>query len=348
MTDNRARALGQWLADHPHLPTTADPVILVRAVFADYVGGLGHARLCVDQTFKPDARPWLGVEQAELNPACYPAAELAMVFATKYREETQARIAAVIEALRPGGTLVVTAANDLGAASLERQTRAVLGSVQSMSKHKCRVFFGQKQEACLDQAMLQTWRDQGLPRPVAASGLLACPGVFSYRSIDPGSRWLADHLPTTLSGRGADFACGYGYLSQQVLSRSTGLTEWHLFDAERTALDLAAVNLSTVTTAAERHYHWSDLTVPENFIRTHPSYFDCIVMNPPFHTGQKAEPQLGQALIRTAAFSLRPHGWLYLVANRQLPYESTLTQLGLRCECLAEARGYKIIRAQKS
>ena len=53
--------------------------------------------------------------------------------------------------------------------------------------------------------------------------------------------------------------------------------------------------------------------------------YDSIVMNPPFHASRRAEPEIGQAMIGAAAKALKRGGRLFMVANRQLPYEQTLT-----------------------
>ena len=47
-------------------------------------------------------------------------------------------------------------------------------------------------------------------------------------------------------------------------------------------------------------------------------------MNPPFHRGRAAEPEIGAGMIRAAAKALKPGGRLFMVANRQLPYETVL------------------------
>ena len=47
-------------------------------------------------------------------------------------------------------------------------------------------------------------------------------------------------------------------------------------------------------------------------------------MNPPFHQGRAAEPQIGQAFVSAAARILSPSGGLWMVANRHLPYEAEL------------------------
>jgi 16S rRNA (guanine1207-N2)-methyltransferase len=53
---------------------------------------------------------------------------------------------------------------------------------------------------------------------------------------------------------------------------------------------------------------------------------DGVVMNPPFHSGRAADPDLGRAFIAAAAGMLTAQGRLWMVANRHLPYEATLTQ----------------------
>jgi len=70
-------------------------------------------------------------------------------------------------------------------------------------------------------------------------------------------------------------------------------------------------------------------------------------MNPPFHQSRKAEPDLGAAFIHAASKSLRRSGSLYMVANRQLPYESALNaDFGQWAEIATTPR-YKIIHAKK-
>src|SRR5690606_39356015 len=55
--------------------------------------------------------------------------------------------------------------------------------------------------------------------------------------------------------------------------------------------------------------------------------YDFIVMNPPFHQGREAEPDMGRRIIKAAAVALKPGGRLLMVANRQLPYERTLAEV---------------------
>jgi hypothetical protein len=75
--------------------------------------------------------------------------------------------------------------------------------------------------------------------------------------------------------------------------------------------------------------------------------YDVIVMNPPFHTGQSTDVDLGRAFLKVAAASLKRGGKLLLVANRQLPYEAVLVVSGLAWRKVAEDKTYKILFADK-
>ena len=68
-------------------------------------------------------------------------------------------------------------------------------------------------------------------------------------------------------------------------------------------------------------------------------------MNPPFHQGRKADPDLGRAFIDAAARALKPKGALWLVANRHLPYESHLGQRFANVSEVAGTPKFKILHA---
>ena len=70
-------------------------------------------------------------------------------------------------------------------------------------------------------------------------------------------------------------------------------------------------------------------------------------MNPPFHSAQATDIDLGRAFLKTAAAALKRRGKLLLVANRQLPYEAVLEANGLTWRKIAEDKTYKILFADK-
>ena len=159
-----------------------------------------------------------------------------------------------------------------------------------------------------------TFDDWLAPEPAPVEGFVTAPGVFSADGIDPASRLLGDSLPADLGRRVVDLGAGWGYLAAQVLERSR-VERLDLVEADHAALDCARRNV----TDPRAHFHWADARSWAGVERV-----DCVVMNPPFHSGRAADAGLGRAFIQSAARLLSPSGQLWMVANRHLPYESAL------------------------
>lgn len=285
-----------------------------------------------EQSFRPD---YLRLKQAGRSVAARikdGTYDLGLVLLTKHKEENFANIARGWALLARGGTLVCAGANDDGAASLEKHVAKTFGLEDSLSKFHCRVFWSTRG----DKSPPEYWRKLALLQPVGDGSWMSQPGIFSWDRIDDGSALLATYLPDDLSGHLADFGCGWGYLSREVLSRSRGVRKIDLIDAEHRALEAARANLPDVRAS----FHWLDLTAEPA-----PAIYDAIVCNPPFHAGRAAEPALGQGVISAAARSLRPGGRLYLVANRGLPYEPLLKANFASFETLADNNKFRVSRA---
>ena len=148
----------------------------------------------------------------------------------------------------------------------------------------------------------------------AAPGFVTRPGVFSADGPDPASVALAAHLPDKLPTRMVDLGAGWGWLSAQVLAHP-GVEVLHLVEADAVALDCARRNV----TDPRARFHWADAL---DFRLSEP--VNGVVMNPPFHDGGTEDRTLGQSFIRQAADMLKPGGFLWLTANRHLPYEEVL------------------------
>lgn len=168
-------------------------------------------------------------------------------------------------------------------------------------------------------------------------GFVTLPGVFSADGIDPASQLLAESLPVKLSGHLADLGAGWGYLSQSILSRSA-IKSVTLVEADHAALACARKNV--LDPRAE--FEWADVTTWKTSRR-----LDAVVMNPPFHTGRTADPSLGQAFIASAARNLAPSGQLWMVANRHLPYETTLAQFFTDVKEHAGDNRFKVLLATR-
>ncbi|MEP2533711.1 methyltransferase [Shimia sp.] len=163
------------------------------------------------------------------------------------------------------------------------------------------------------------------------------PGVFSADGIDPASQALAAALPAKLGRVVADLGAGWGYLSSKILENEN-VRDVHLVEADHVALDCARRNV----TDARAQFHWADATQWVLKERV-----DTVVMNPPFHTGRKAEPGLGVEFIQSAARILTPSGHLWMVANRHLPYETTLQACFAKVDEVAGDNRFKVLHAQR-
>jgi 16S rRNA (guanine1207-N2)-methyltransferase len=170
-----------------------------------------------------------------------------------------------------------------------------------------------------------------------AEGFVTAAGVFSADGVDPASQLLAGSLPEKLGARVVDLGAGWGYLAAQVLTRGTVKT-LDLVEADHVALDCARQNI----TDPRARFHWADATTwkPETAV-------DAVVMNPPFHSGRAADPDIGRAFIAAAAGMLTPQGRLWMVANRHLPYEATLVQQFTEVSEIAGDNRFKILAAAR-
>ncbi|TAE78162.1 MAG: class I SAM-dependent methyltransferase [Verrucomicrobia bacterium] len=289
--------------------------------------------LCGWQASKPLADLWqkAGHRLCERPSGSWP---VVLLLPGKSRDEALAALALGYDLLEVGGTLVVAAANLAGAQRLEKDLAAAAGPVCSSSKHKCRVFHATKHPDWNPQ-VLATWRELGARRQI--DGFTVEAGIFSADHIDPGSALLAAHLPNNLRGRVADLGAGWGFLARACLDRNPTLKEIHLFEADSRALDCARENLPEDLF----RFHWHDVTTGLD------DKFEAVVMNPPFHSGQATDIGLGLGFLRSAAASLRMGGRIFLVANRQLPYEAELDALGLTWRKVVEDSTYKLLFAER-
>ena len=260
---------------------------------------------------------------------------LVLVHVSRSRSETLGLIALAFRHAEPGAMIVVDGAKTDGIETALKHCRALFTPGGTISKAHGKTFWIRRPDIL--PAVLAQWEAALVPAE-NVDGYLTAPGMFSADRIDPASALLAVHLDDRLAGRVADFGAGWGFLSNFVLFARGGVTALDLYEANKAALDAARLNV----TDPRASFYWADvLTTP---IETR---YDAVICNPPFHQGRAAEPALGQAFISRAADILTPQGRLWLVANRQMPYEAHLAALFAEVRVLEETRHYKAILASR-
>lgn len=250
--------------------------------------------------------------------------------------ETQYLMARALDTLEQGGTFFCAAANDAGGGRLEKLfAEAGLENIQSASKNKARVVWAQKNK----ELNVAAWKKSGEPQKVCDGTFWSQAGIFGWDKIDAGSALLAKHVKE-LQGHGADFGCGYGFLSDFVL-KNFSVKSLTCIDADYRAVQMCEKNLEGYD--IKKKFLWDDLTKASKYL----SNLDFIVMNPPFHEGKSVDTDIGLAFIDTASRALHKGGHLWIVANSRLPYEETLEKLFFKTEKVFQGGGFKIFNATK-
>ncbi|MEM7473298.1 MAG: class I SAM-dependent methyltransferase [Pseudomonadota bacterium] len=236
-------------------------------------------------------------------------------------------IAEAVERVRPGGLVAIDGDKTNGIESIAKELKRHFESVHSYSKAHGKLIWIMRP---IDIPDLSAWRDITYLFP---NGWTTRAGVFSADGPDAGSKALAEALPP-LKGRIADLGAGWGYLMAEVL-KSDGVTELVGIEADHHAVTCAQHNIRD----PRAKILWDDaLAVTE-------VGFDIVVTNPPFHTSRKPDPALGIAFIEKAATMLAPKGQLWMVANRNLPYEAALEAHFRKSNIIAQGGGFKVIHA---
>ena len=248
--------------------------------------------------------------------------------------ERRFTLAHVLRALAPGGRLTALAPKDRGGARLGKELAAFGCAVDETARAHHRFCSTQRpaKPTGLDEAIAA-----GGPQIAPLLGLWSQPGIFSWDRPDAGSALLIAHLPQ-LAGAGADFGCGVGLLARAVLE-SDAVDRLHLIDIDRRAVAAAERNIADPRAT----FAWQDLRVDGVAAGS----LDFAIMNPPFHDSGAEDRSLGEIFIRQAAAALKPKGVCWLVANRHLPYEATLTKLFPRARQVVQQDGYKIYEARR-
>lgn len=311
------------------LPETGE-ILVLRPRGTDSLAMLPKARLTVVQGMRPDYEAFIA-RGYKVFPRIPQDTRFSAVIVCvpRAKDEARALLADAAASLAPHGMIVVDGQKTDGIDSLLRDLRTRFSLTEPVAKAHGKLFsFRPEDDLMLD------WRAR--PRRIDG-GWITMPGVFSADGPDAGSALLAAALPEKLPARMVDLGAGWGFLSRHILARP-GVKELHLVEAEAGALDCARQNI----TDARAQYHWADATTFKL-----DRGVDAVVCNPPFHIGREADAGIGVAFLQAAARLLAPHGTLWLVANRHLPYDRPLATLFREVEDIGGDARFRLTRAAR-
>nr|WP_216859464.1 class I SAM-dependent methyltransferase [Sulfitobacter aestuariivivens] len=246
------------------------------------------------------------------------------------RSKVQARAMIAEGCAVSDGPVVIDGQKTDGIDSILREMRARVTVQGPISKAHGKLFW-------IEAGASDFFADWEVGPALTEGGFWTAPGVFSSDGVDLASALLAETLPDLMGAHVADLGAGWGYLSAHVLSRPA-VEALHVVEAGNMALECARHNV----TDDRAKFYWEDVTTWEP-----PYRMDAVVMNPPFHSGRAAEPQMGQAFVAAAARVLSPNGDLWMVANRHLPYEAELKNRFAHVEEIGGDARFKLFHASR-
>jgi 23S rRNA (guanine1835-N2)-methyltransferase len=267
--------------------------------------------------------------------------ELVLLRIPKQLSLLRYQLAILQQQLKPG-TVVACAGMDKHlpraiAASIE----AIIGSTQ---RHR-----GQRKARLFSTHLEKT--PQPAPvgmRQIECAGLAhsieVFPNVFSGEQLDPGSRLLLEQFAQLPAAEHiVDLCCGCGVLGLVAMAQFPA-ARLHFLDESDLAIANARHNVQRLhpqrlcTTSFLRADGLRGYDAPAPGL---------ILCNPPFHQQYVSDDYIGRRLLKQAARILAPGGQLWLVANRHLPYASTLRGSFSKVEKQAGDSRYIVWRAQK-
>ena len=317
-------------------------VLYVNACYHHDLDVFDRNILTVQQHFKPHAQKFMdaGYTVTPMIESVSDNYDAVILLSPKNAREARYMIAQALMRLNKGGRFICAADNNAGGGRLKKILQEFgLSEIDQDSRNKAKLVSGVKdnlESRCIDKAV-----NAGGEQGILDGQYRSKPGVFGWDKIDTGSSLLVECLPNDIKGCGADFGCGYGYLSHFVMTEYQAIKSLFCADADVRALELCKYNLNHELGRFE--CLWCDLTVPQSEM----SDLDFIIMNPPFHDGKTTNTDIGVSFVRSAHTSLKRRGRLYMVANKQLPYEKILNDLFSNVTKLKEERGFKVYEAVK-
>lgn len=195
-----------------------------------------------------------------------------------------------------------------------------------------------------------SWRDHGLT--VVNRG-----GVFSARSLDIGSRFLLEHLPTVTPAPGersatiVDLGCGNGVLGTAAAAMINNAVHVDTAFVDTVDVDTVFVDISAAAIdSARRSWAANHGDREARFLRSdrlinavERGTVDLVLNNPPFHDERAVGDATVWDMFVDSHAVLRPGGELRVIGNRHLGHHSRLKKIFGNCKTVASNRKFVVL-----
>lgn len=267
----------------------------------------------------------------------------------KGRATWEQTILDAIRLLRVDGTLYLTGANPSGIKSAAKYVERLFGHVHVLGyRGGCRVLCATKTQRtpAPDDATddYYTWRTVEAEAGDQSLIYASKPGLFSWKSLDQGTRLLLNTLhthPLLPDDRVWDMGCGSGPLTLLAARQA------HRGHVVATDVDWRAEQ-ATLRTVTLNNLQNVEVRLGDCAEGLEGRRFSAVVTNPPFHQARATTYAIAEQIIREAACLLDPGGRLYLVANSFLQYKPILELAFGEAQLLAQAHGFKVWHAVRT
>ena len=256
-------------------------------------------------------------------------ADICIVFLNRSKYATLNLIYEGLRQLKPKGLIIIDGLKKNGIENIRNEILKSLDNINSLSKYHGKLIWFKKRSI---EANIEKWKFK--PKTLN-DGSITFHGTFSSNAFDLGSVLLGETIPK-LTGTVADFGSGCGYLSKKILSNHL-ISKIDLIEANHDAVTASKKNICD----KRANFFWDDV----NTFKGGP--YDTVITNPPFHLSRETDPNLGVNFIKKANSVLKPNGALWLVANRNLPYEETMLNCFKEVQTVVCQGRYKVLLGSK-
>ena len=167
--------------------------------------------------------------------------------------------------------------------------------------------------------------------------------VFSQSSLDIGSRFLLEHLPSgTQAQTIVDMGCGNGVIGLMAAIKNPQ-AKLIFVDESYMAIESAKVNFQNALPNRQASFFTTDCLqgIKE-------SSADLILNNPPFHQQHTVGDHIAWQMFCESKKCLKFKGELWVIGNRHLNYHVKLKRLFGNCQVIANNKKFVILKAVKS